>query len=221
MDNMRYWEPMRRPPETALKKIQGGRLAGKSDINPQWRLKTMTSVFGPCGIGWKYEVIRFWSEEGEGGQKFAFAHIHLFVKDGDTWSEPVPGIGGSMLIEKERSGLHSSDEGYKMALTDALSVAMKALGMAADIYEGLFDGSKYADKPAPQKSGYKVDNRGELMDKIGNYMMDEADQDKGLASSNLLQMTGKKSLRDLTDAELMGLFRDLEPQILKWEEAAK
>jgi hypothetical protein len=63
-----------------------------------------------------------------------------------------------MLIEKDKNGLYQNDEGYKMALTDALSVSMKAIGMAADIYAGMHNGSKYtarseaepAPTPAPQ-----------------------------------------------------------------------
>ena len=41
-----------------------------------------------------------------------------------------------MLVTKERDGLRTNDEGFKMATTDALSVAMKMLGVAADIYAG-------------------------------------------------------------------------------------
>jgi len=40
-----------------------------------------------------------------------------------------------------------------MAITDALSVALKMIGVAADIYAGLFDGFNYTDeKKAPQKT---------------------------------------------------------------------
>jgi hypothetical protein len=68
--------------------------------------------------------------------------INLFIKDGDNWSKPIIGIGGSMLLAIEKYGIHHSDEAYKMATTDALSVAMKELGVAADVYMGLSD-SKY------------------------------------------------------------------------------
>ena len=37
-------------------------------------------------------------------------------------------------MAKERNGLYTSDECYKMALTDAISVAAKAIGMGADVY---------------------------------------------------------------------------------------
>ncbi len=76
-------------------------------------------------------------------------HLHLFIKDDKEWSKPIVGIGGSMLLAKEKYGTHHSDEAYKMATTDALSVAMKQLGVAADVYMGLSD-SKY-DKPAEEQ----------------------------------------------------------------------
>ena len=37
-------------------------------------------------------------------------------------------------MAKEKNGLYTSDECFKMALTDAISVACKALGFGADIY---------------------------------------------------------------------------------------
>ena len=156
MSNMDLWNTVKQPPAKALKQIQAGRLKGKSDINPQWRMQAMTEMFGPCGKGWKYTIDRLWTEPGLQDQVFAFAQVSLYipesVKDNALeklgiekfWSEPIPGIGGSMLLEKQSSGVHHNDEAFKMAVTDALSVAMKALGVAADIYLGLWDGSKYA-----------------------------------------------------------------------------
>ena len=46
----------------------------------------------------------------------------------------------------ERNGAYVNDEVYKMALTDALSVSMKSIGVAADIYfaKGADLGTKYA-----------------------------------------------------------------------------
>jgi len=146
-ENMKLWDAVKQPPPTALKVIMGGRLKGKSDISPQWRYQAMTEQFGPCGVGWKYEIKRLWNEPGPANQVFAFAEIMLYIKT-DQWSEPIPGVGGSMLVEQESSGLHASDEGYKMAITDALSVSMKMIGVAADVYAGLWDGSKYRDNPS-------------------------------------------------------------------------
>jgi hypothetical protein len=156
MDNLDIWQKVARPPESALKKIVGGRLAGMTDINPQWRLKAMTEVFGPCGIGWKWSIEKLWTEPGASGEVMAFALVNVWIvrPDGMTvndlpvaWAEPIPGIGGSALVAKERDGLRANDEAYKMAVTDALSVALKCLGVASDIYERKYDGSKYTDAP--------------------------------------------------------------------------
>lgn len=146
--NMAVWGKLNRPPATALKRIMGGRLAGMSDINPQWRYKALTEAFGPCGIGWKYEVVRLWTEPGTDGQVFANAQVNLFVRQDEKWSEALPGVGGSMLIQKETQGLHCNDEAFKMAVTDAIGTAGKTLGLAADIYLRLWDGSKYIDQPS-------------------------------------------------------------------------
>jgi len=158
--NMELWNKVKQPPASALKTINAGRLKGKTDINPQWRYQALTEQFGQCGVGWKYEIAKLWSEPASDGQIFAFAQVNLYtaMRDSDTWCDPIPGIGGSMLVAKEKAGPHSSDEGYKMAVTDALSVACKMLGVAADIYLGLANESKY-DKGQyvpTEKKAYKA-----------------------------------------------------------------
>lgn len=149
MSNLDIYNALRTAPKEALKNIDSGRLKGKSDINPMWRIKAMTELFGACGIGWKYEVVRFWLEHGAGEEISAFAQINLYFKQGETWSDPVPGIGGAAFVAAENRGPHTSDECYKMALTDAISVACKALGVAADVYWDK-DRTKYSAQPPEQ-----------------------------------------------------------------------
>jgi hypothetical protein len=169
MTNKVIWDALKQPPTTALKTIGAGRLSGKSDINPQWRYEAMTEVFGPCGTGWKYTVDKVWREDAADGQVFAFALVSVFYlrQEALGWADPIQGMGGSMLIAKEKAGLHSNDEGYKMAITDALGTAMKMIGVAADIYAGKWDGSKYNERPEAKvyqlkgKEMPKVDGMGE------------------------------------------------------------
>lgn len=142
------YESLSRPPKDALRQIEAGKLKGKTDINPQWRYKAMTEKFGLVGIGWKYEVQKLWTEQGAGVEKLAFAQVAVYIKDGDAWSDPIEGIGGSRLVQIEKGAAVSNDEGYKMAVTDAFSTALKMLGVAADIYAGRWDGTKYNDEPA-------------------------------------------------------------------------
>lgn len=146
-DNMKFWNMMARPPITALKNITGGRLKGMSNISPQWRWQIMTETFGIVGIGWKYTVEKRWTNPGADGEHFAFAEILLYVKVDGEWGAPIPGEGGSTLVAKEKNGYYNNDEAFKMAVTDALGTAMAKLGVAADIYLGSFDGSKYKTSP--------------------------------------------------------------------------
>ena len=152
MSNRRIWDQVHKPDPTSLKTIGGGRLKGMTDINPQWRFQAATDVFGPCGIGWWYTIKELWTAPGADGQVMAFARVDVFYRDGESTSQPVEGIGGSMMISKEKDYLYTNDECYKMAVTDALSVAFKALGFGAEIYAGRWDGSKYLEKPKPPET---------------------------------------------------------------------
>jgi hypothetical protein len=147
MENLAIYNAVRSVPDSAKRQIGAGRLKGKTDINPMWRLKTLTEQFGPCGIGWKYVITDKRLEQGANGEVAAFLDIDLFVKVDGAWSEAIPGTGGSAFVSKEKNGPYTSDECFKMALTDAISVACKALGFGADVYWEA-DRSKY-DKPAP------------------------------------------------------------------------
>ena len=132
--NMKIYEATRKVPEEALKKIEAGRLKGKSDINPMWRIKTLTEQFGPCGIGWKYVITRQWLEQAVNNEISAFVNIDLYYKYEGQWSEAIPGNGGSSFVSNEKNGPYMNDECFKMALTDAISVACKALGFGANVY---------------------------------------------------------------------------------------
>lgn len=128
------WNQVKKVPEKYKKPIKGGRLNGMSSINPMWRIQKLTDVFGPCGIGWYTSNIEQRLEAGASGEIVAIVNLLLYIKDGDKWSEGIFGTGGSLLVAAEKNGLHTSDEAFKMAYTDALSVACKALGIGADVY---------------------------------------------------------------------------------------
>ena len=152
MENMQIYEATRSVPEGAKKPINNGRLKGKTDINPMWRIKTLTEQFGPCGIGWKPVITEKSIIDGANGEKVAIVDMDLFIKVNGEWSEPIHGTGGSMLVANERNGLYTSDEAYKMAYTDAISVCCKLLGFGADVYWNA-DTTKYtaAREPGEQQ----------------------------------------------------------------------
>lgn len=133
MENLELYERVRSVPEEAKKEILAGRTKGFTDINPMWRIKKLTEEFGVCGIGWYFEVTDKHMEKCD-KEIAAFVDIALYIKVGEEWSKAIYGTGGSRFATSERNGVYVSDECYKMATTDALSVACKHLGIGADVY---------------------------------------------------------------------------------------
>lgn len=179
--SLEIYNSFRGVPQEAKKEITAGRLKGFTDINPMWRIKMLTEKFGVCGFGWYYEVAEQKLENGSDGQKSAFVTIHLFIKIDGEWSKPIVGLGGSSFIANEKNGAYTSDECFKMALTDALSIACKSLGMGGDVYFAK-DRTKYDQEnnqpkvqlTAPQKPTKNVDDKTieqavELMNAVPSY----------------------------------------------------
>ena len=139
--NMELYNFLCTPPNGVLKTIEYGPLKGKSDINPQWRYEALTQKLGPCGLGWKFTVDNYFTQEvPQTGEMMLFVMITLYISQGGKWSDGIPAYGGDFLIKKDKNGIHGNDEAMKMAITDALGTAMKYIGVAADVYRGLLNG---------------------------------------------------------------------------------
>ena len=153
MDKMTIYNAVRSIPKEAQKEFNNGRFKG-TDINPMWRIKVLTEQFGPAGFGWYIDHVSF-EDKVVAGETLTICQLDLFVKVGDEWSRPIHGVGGNRTSTKTRSGeVNVSDEAEKMAYTDAISVACKALGIGADVYYQA-DRTKYtaASVDAPEKAG--------------------------------------------------------------------
>lgn len=171
-DNMAVYEQVRKVPAEAQKKITGGRLNGMTDINPMWRIQKLTEVFGMCGVGWYPEIVSERLEQGADGEVTAHTNINLYVKTGDGWSKPIPGVGGAKFTTEERGGLYTDDEAFKKAYTDALSVACKALGIGADVYWAKGGETKYtpaqpAQEPVREEKPLTLDEASQFTTKSG------------------------------------------------------
>lgn len=169
MDKMELFNQFKDTPDEAKKPINAGRLKGFTDINPMWRFKRLTEVFGAVGIGWKFVITEKRIEAGANGEMAAFVDILLYYKHNGEWSEGIPGTGGSAFVAKESKGLYVSDECFKMALSDAIGTACKALGMSADIYFSK-DRSKYTDvQDTPEAKMETVDDAAGFVLEFGKY----------------------------------------------------
>ena len=196
MDNMTIYNACASVPVEACRTIQAGRLKGMTDINPMWRIKTMTEQFGICGIGWRVEITKQWLEPSENGEVSAFCNINLFIKVDGEWSEAIPGTGGAKYVVQEKSGKYVDDEAFKKAETDAISVACKMLGIGADVYWAE-DRTKYDTPEEPKRIERQDDpQRGELL-----ILVKRACPNESKLESACMKKFGRK-LGQLTTDEL-------------------
>ena len=194
MSNLEIYEKVKAVPESAKKPIKGGRTNGFTDINPMWRIKTLTECFGPCGIGWYYDVEKEWTET-VGTEICAFVNIKLYIKYDGEWSRPIHGTGGSKLAETQKSGIYVSDECFKMATTDAISVACKQLGIGADVYW---------DK---DRTKYDATDREEDIEKLRKYLEDNGiSQEKvcGIHKVQNIESLSDRQIRKIMDKNILG-----------------
>ena len=68
MNNLDIYEAGRAVPSEAQKSFNNGRFSG-TDINPMWRIKKLTELFGACGVGWYYDIISERAEEQDGANR--------------------------------------------------------------------------------------------------------------------------------------------------------
>ena len=213
-ENMKFYDAFRSVPDNAKKEIVGGKLKGFTDINPMWRIKKLTEVFGACGLGWKTKIVEEKEIQGAGGEIAIIMKIHLFFETEGCWSDPIEGIGGSMLVKKENGGLVTNDEAYKMAFTDALSVAFKMLGGGADVYYQK-DQTKY-DLQGNQNNNQNTNQQTQQDKPKSKYtQIHEMAKQKGLTDSDVKDWIAKKwkksiAFNSLSDEQFKELMEAME-----------
>lgn len=143
MTNLDLWNKLGRTDPGHTKPFtRGGGFKGTA-VKPIYTEHKMTEHFGPCGVGWGITEPSYQVVPGSDGQTAVYCWLSIwYVQDGKR-SDPIPGVGGDMVIIKQQSGLRTSDEAFKAAFTDAVSNAMKHIGMSADVHMGRFEDNKY------------------------------------------------------------------------------
>lgn len=205
-ENLALYNAVRAVPDAARNRINGGRMNGKTSIEPMWRIKVLTEQFGPCGQGWYYVPVRKWAESA-GEELVVFVDIELYVKFGDEWSKPIHGTGGGKLISKENKGLNVSDECYKMATTDALSVACKQLGIGADVYwDKDQKGRPYSSSAPTESRPYTPEQKSAhgclpLLEKRYVYSLCNELKRTGIGINSLLRNYRKQNIDELSFEE--------------------
>lgn len=208
--NLETYEKLRSVPKEAQKQFSNGKFSG-TDINPMWRIKKMTEVFGMCGIGWYVEVVNREMIKADNGEQSAFISVKLYIKDEKSgeWSKPIYGEGGNSYEKVTRNGISVSDEAFKMAYTDAISNAAKMLGLGADIwFEN--DKTKYTEERTIQKSFAAKKAADE------NYILDNIISVKDFLSGNsealkyYLDRFKHLTIDEFLDEEILIIFEQLK-----------
>lgn len=142
-ENTKLWDILGRTDPAHTKGFtRGGGFKGTA-IKPMWSYRRMTEEFGPCGIGWGVNEPTFQVVDGHDGEILVYCTASVWYTQGEVLARTVYGVGGDKVVAKFSSGLKSDDEAFKKAFTDAVTNALKLIGVGADVHMGLFDDNKY------------------------------------------------------------------------------
>lgn len=147
IDNMRIWDRVCMTDPKHVKPITGKDYGGNSP-KPYWIVRRLTEEFGPCGIGWGYDI------ESERFDRFSETDtLHVakvrfwYLLDGKRGE--VVQMGQTKASYTTGNGKFKVDEDApKKSVTDALVKCASYLGFAGDIFMGLWDDSKYVQQAA-------------------------------------------------------------------------
>lgn len=111
-------------------------------IKPMWSYRRMTEEFGPCGKGWGINQPKFDVVPATEGEVLVYCTVSVWY---ETHDQMAFGVGGDKVVGKNKFGLSTDDEAFKKAYTDAVTNALKMIGVGADVHMGMFDDSKYVN----------------------------------------------------------------------------
>jgi hypothetical protein len=155
-DNTSLWDKLGKtdPAHTKEFKRAGG-FKGTA-IKPMFSYRRMTEEFGPCGTGWGINEPSF--------QVVPTAEAVLVYCTVSVWYGKreilVFGVGGDMVYGKRGNFTSVDDEAFKKAFTDAVTNALKLIGVGADVHMGMFDDNKYVNTITSEFKAEKAANDG-------------------------------------------------------------
>lgn len=159
MSNTALWDKLGKTDPSHTKKFKrSGGFEGTA-IKPMWSYKRMTDEFGPCGMGWGVGEPVFQVVPGENREVLVYCTASIWYREGEK-NAVVYGVGGDKVVTyikaneqyKRPERWESDDEAFKKAFTDAVTNALKLIGVGADVHMGMFDDNKYVNTVAKEFS---------------------------------------------------------------------
>lgn len=200
MNNFQIWQQVS---ETDPRYVKPGQ-RGMSSIDGYYFFQLATKTFGPCGIGWGYDILEEEYKNAKpiyngNGDLMDYTKDHIvkialwYVMDGQKAT--IVNYGVTKYAYETKNGLLVDEEAPKKSLTDAIKKCLSMLGFCSDVYMGMFEDRQYVDDVANKKAVEKaIDKDAEL-----------ARQAKALADdvTKVIDQMGKAT----TISELEGLYK--------------
>lgn len=210
--NLSLWDAVEKTDPDYTKPYQGPGGFTATSINAMYVIKRATEQFGPCGIGWGWDVKDERFDTGgpltDDGAEFAPRHmIHTvaimlwYIKSGER-HEIGPIYGHTPFVYKNKYGIQTEPEYAKKSLTDALKKAFSMLGFAGDVFLGEYDDVNYLESIKREFEIVKADDKDEVKERqAAEYRDWKAKQTELLrtaVSMNELEMVFKLAVRKMT-----------------------
>ena len=140
-DKTDLWDRLGKTDPSATKPFKrAGGFSGTA-IKPMWSYKRMTEEFGACGVGWGINEPTF-QVVPAGEEILVYCTVSIWHTSKEN---AVFGVGGDKVAGKNKYGINTDDEAFKKAFTDAITNALKLIGVGADVHMGMYDDSKYVN----------------------------------------------------------------------------
>lgn len=153
--NTSLWEKVEKTDPNFTKEFTGvGGFSGTA-ICSAYLAKKATEVFGPCGIGWGFDLedekyvsgypLGFDAE----GNSIGTTVVHVvriklwYLLDGKRGE--VTQFGQTTFVGRNKNGLFHDEDAPKKSITDAISKCLSLLGFSADVHLGKYDDNKYVE----------------------------------------------------------------------------
>jgi len=154
---MKIWEALTPVDPQYTKKVPlGGRRL--TAINATYRFQRATEYFGPMGLGWGVE-----DEQYDFQQLGAEKHDTLCTYRAVLWYiDPESSETGKIQISadiwvweysRKYQEWQRQEDLFKKVQTDALTKGLSKIGMASEVFKGMWDDHKYMAKIQAQFSG--------------------------------------------------------------------
>lgn len=138
-DTLAIWNAVEKTDPRFTKQVNMGRKF--TSVDGQYVIKRMTEVYGTIGEGWTWDAEHSVLELKDRTLAVSDVRVKVNGEAGIRQWGPVRATN-ELVSAKGRF----DEDAFKKATTDALTKALSHVGIAADVYLGMFDDNKYVSQ---------------------------------------------------------------------------